>query len=31
MQGLEKILEEIGELGGGAGSECRADAPYLKK
>ena len=31
MQGLEKILEEIGELRGQAGSECTSEDHYIKK
>ena len=31
MQGLEKILEEIGELRGQAGSECTSEGHYIKK
>lgn len=30
MQGLEKILEEIGELRGQAGSECTSEDHYIK-
>ena len=31
MQELEKILEEIGELRGQAGSECTSEDHYIKK
>lgn len=31
MQKLEKILEEIGELRGQAGSECTSEDHYIKK
>ena len=31
MQELEKILEEIGELHGQAGSECTSEDHYIKK
>ena len=31
MQVLEKILEEIGELRGQAGSECTSEDHYIKK
>ena len=30
MQELEKILEEIGELRGQAGSECTSEDHYIK-
>ena len=31
MQDLEKVLEEIGELRGQAGSECTSEDHYIKK
>ena len=31
MQELEKILGEIGELRGQAGSECTSEDHYIKK